>query len=87
MKFNGDTAQSGKFFVQKVVNFVSELEVHNALLTVYETFLFAFMASTGGHHGYGKSVNPESTKILNMNDVLMNRVSLSRSVCVSCVER
>ena len=74
IKYNGDTADSGKFIVQKVVNFVSELEVHSALLTVYETFLFAFNATTGGHHGYGKAANKESEEYLNMNDKLLNKV-------------
>jgi hypothetical protein len=64
---------------------VSELEVHNALLTVYETFLFAFKASTGGHHGYGKSKSPESAEILNMNDKLMNKVSVIAAVMVAFI--
>ena len=75
IKYNGDTARAGKFFVHKVVNFVSELEVHNALLTVYETFVFAFKASTGGHHGYGKASSPESAEFMNQNmDKAMNKV-------------
>ena len=74
--YNGHKSDSDKFFAQKVVNFVSELEVHTALLTVYETLLFAFKASTGGHHGYGKSSSPESAAFLNANmDAHMNKVS------------
>jgi ABC-type multidrug transport system ATPase subunit len=74
LTYNGDRTDSKKFIPQKVVNFVSELEVHNALMTVYETFVFAFKAATGGHHGYGKSKDAVSAEVLNLNDKSMNKV-------------
>mmetsp|Transcript_6808 Transcript_6808/g.11284 ORF Transcript_6808/g.11284 Transcript_6808/m.11284 type:complete len:1439 (+) Transcript_6808:110-4426(+) len=74
--YNGDAAESNtdKFIVQKIVNFVSEVEVHTALMTVYETFVFAFKATTGGHHGYGKSSSAESYELLSLKDKMMNKV-------------
>ena len=73
IKFNGDTADCGKFILQKVVNFVSELEVHNALYTVFETFAFAFRASTGGHHSYAKTQSAESAAFVNVADERLNK--------------
>ena len=62
----------------KVVNFSSELEVHYSLLTVLETFVFAFRAATGGHHAYGQASSPESAAFLNSNmDDRMTKVSVS----------
>jgi ABC-type multidrug transport system ATPase subunit len=76
IKFNGETADSNNFIVQKVVNFVNETDLHSALMTVYETFLFAFMATTGGHHAYAKSANEESAEILSQRDGIISDVRL-----------
>ena len=76
IKYNGSTADSNNFIVQKVVDFVNEADLHSALLTVYETFVFAFKATTGGHHSYGKTINPEDATVLNLGDSIMSKVSI-----------
>lgn len=54
--FDGDNIHSDKFLVNKVAAYVEQGDTHEAVLTVEETLKFAWMASSGGHASYGRSV-------------------------------
>ena len=66
--YNGDSVNSGKYLVGKVVSYVDEKEQHAATLTVRETLDFAWKTTSGGHHSYGVASDPATAAILNKDD-------------------
>ena len=69
-QYNGEKSDSKNFILQKVVNFVNEIDSHRAFLTVQETLSFAFRAA------YGKtSLNDEVTE--RSQDASMIQVKLN----------
>jgi ABC-type multidrug transport system ATPase subunit len=74
--YNGQTEKDGKFILAKLVSYVDELDEHIPLLTVRETFEFAWRATTGGHHSYLITDDPVIAQTINKDDKILARVSI-----------
>lgn len=66
--YDGDNIKSGKFLVGKVADYVEQGDTHEAVLTVAETILFAWLCTSGGHHGYARARDEVSAALLNKDD-------------------
>ncbi len=74
LTYNGYSVESNKFILQKIVNYVSEHDVHHSLLTVQETLEFAWRCTTGGNHSYGIASDTSSAKMLDANNEKLRKV-------------
>jgi ABC-type glutathione transport system ATPase component len=82
--YNGLTEKDKQFILSKLVSYVDELDEHIPLLTVKETFEFAWNVTTGGHHSYLVTDDPIMAATLNKEDKILARVrALSLSLCLS----
>jgi ABC-type transport system involved in cytochrome c biogenesis ATPase subunit len=72
--YNGLTEKDHQFILSKLVSYVDELDEHIPLLTVKETFEFAWQVTTGGHHSYLVSDDPILASKLNQDDKILARV-------------
>lgn len=66
--FDGDSIHSGKFLVGKVADYIEQGDTHAAVLTVEETFKFAWQCATGGHHSYARAKDDKTAELLNKDD-------------------
>lgn len=75
--YDGDNINSGKFIPGKVADYIEQGDTHEAVITVDETFKFAWLTSTGGHHSYATAKDEASAEIMNRDDkdyVLVNNI-------------
>jgi ABC-type multidrug transport system ATPase subunit len=73
--YNGDSVDSGKFLVPKIVDYIDQNDTHEPTLTVFETFEFAFRATTGGHHSYAVARDSDAAAKLDESDRDLSKVS------------
>ena len=74
--YNGLTEEDKLFLLGKLVSYVDELDEHIPLLTVKETFEFAWRVTTGGNHSYLASDDPVVVSALRKDDPLLVRVGI-----------
>jgi energy-coupling factor transporter ATP-binding protein EcfA2 len=74
--YNGMTEKDKLFLLAKLVSYVDELDEHIPLLTVKETFEFAWNVTTGGRHSYLVSDDPVAAAALKKDDPQLVRVTL-----------
>lgn len=75
--YDGDNINSGKFIPGKVADYIEQGDTHEAVITVDETFKFAWLTATGGHHSYAIAKDDVSADLLNRDDeefVLVNNI-------------
>jgi len=73
--YNGEPPDSGKYLLPKIADYIDEKDQHAAALTVQETFEFAWLVTTNGHHSYGVAKDEEGAEYLNRDDKIMGKVN------------
>jgi energy-coupling factor transporter ATP-binding protein EcfA2 len=74
--FNGENVKTtDKFIPAKVADYCEQNDTHAPTLTVEETLKYAWMSTTGGHHGYGIAKDEQTSAILNDLDAIYSKVS------------
>lgn len=66
--YDGDNISSGKFIPTKVADYIEQGDTHEAVITVDETFKFAWKCSSGGHHSYASAKDEEAAKQMDLDD-------------------
>ena len=74
--YNEEPIDSDKFLTQKVAIYIEQEETHAATLTVKETLVYSWKATTGGHHSYATAIDEEAANVLNRSDESLTRVSM-----------
>ena len=74
--YNGEKSDPSKFLLAKLMDYISQDDVHAPTLTVSETMEFAWRCTTGGHHSYAFAKSPEIAKEMDSFDDNLAKVNL-----------
>lgn len=88
LTYNGDSPDSGRFKLPKIVDYIDEKDQHAPTLyvipllssyqvsfrTVWETLEFAWLVSSNGHHSYGVASDEASAQELDKEDPIRAKV-------------